>query len=60
MLHLNPSTRTPPVDCPLLILLLSGRLVRVERRQWAASHSEPLEFHGDGIGYWGRYAWTYP
>lgn len=60
MPHLNPATRTPPVGCPLLIRLQNGRLVRVERRQWAVSHSEPLEFHGNGICYWGRYEWTYP
>jgi hypothetical protein len=58
-LHLNPTTRTPPVNCPLLIQLPTGRLVRVERRQWVTSHSEPLEFYGEGIGYWGRYEWTY-
>lgn len=60
MTHMNPATQTPPVGCPLLILLPSGRLVQVERRQWAASHNEQLEFCGDGIGYWGRYEWTYP
>lgn len=60
MPHLNPATRTPPVGCPLLIRLPTGRLVQVERRQWATSHDDPLEFHGEGIGYWGRFPWTYP
>lgn len=59
MLHLNPPTQTPPVGCPLLIKLPGGQLVRVERRQWAVSHSAPLEFYGAGIGYWGRFPWTY-
>lgn len=60
MMRLNPATQTPPVGCPLLIRLPTGRLVRVERRRWATNHNDPLEFYGDGIGYWGRYEWTYP
>ena len=28
MTHMNPATQTPPVDCPLLIRLPDGRMVR--------------------------------
>lgn len=61
MLHLNPSTRTPPVGCPLLIQLPNGKLVRAERREWAASHNDNLSFYMPCGGLIiGRYPWAYP
>lgn len=58
---LNSACRTPPVNCPLLIELPSGELVRVERREWARSHSDSLAFYlPDGGLIMGRFRWTYP
>ena len=59
--HLNPASRTPPVDCQLLIELPSGQLVQVERREWARSHSDALTFYlPNGSMIAGRFRWTYP
>ena len=59
--HWNPASRTPPVDTPLVILLPDGDEVRCERRHWAGSHDDLLEFHGrDGTVVVGRFPWTYP
>ena len=60
-IHLNPATQTPPVGCPLLIELPDGQLLRVERREWARSHSDALAFYLPNGGLiMGRYRWTYP
>ena len=59
--HLNPSSRTPPVHCPLLIELPGGQLLRVERREWARSHSDMFAFYlPDGSLITGRFRWAYP
>lgn len=59
MLHLNPATRTPPVNTPLIIEV-DGQLVLAERREWARSHNDDLRFHTSGGVIVGRYRWTYP
>ena len=60
-IHLNPASQTPPVDCPLLIEMPDGKLLRVERRDWARSHSEQLVFYTTcGRQITGKFRWTYP
>lgn len=59
--HWNTASRTPPVDTPLVILLPDGDEVRCERKHWAGSHNDLLEFHKlDGTVVVGRFPWTYP
>lgn len=60
-LHLNPSSQVPPVGVPLLIEDRDGRLVRCERRKWAKSYQDLLEFvTQDGTVIVCRPRWTYP
>lgn len=57
--HLNSKTHTPPVDVPLIIEV-DGQLMRAERKHWARSHNDDLEFHTENGIVRGRFSWTYP
>jgi hypothetical protein len=59
-LFLNPADTLPPVDCPLLIQIKPGVLVRANRPTFAASKSDQLLFDTEGGQIEGRFPWTYP
>ena len=59
--HLNGQDVLPPVDCPLLIALAPGKLVRAERTGHVESRNHDMEYRvSDGNKIMGRFRWTYP
>ena len=59
--HLNAADVLPPVDCPLLIEVAPGRLVKAERTGHVASRGNEMEYRvSDGNVIMGRLRWTYP
>lgn len=59
--HLNAATVLPPVDCPLLIELAPGKLVRAERTGHVESRSHDMQYRvSDGNVISGKFRWTYP
>lgn len=60
-MHLNRAEHLPPVDCPLLIEVEPGRLVRAVRTSFIANKDRQMEYRlPDGTTITGRFAWTYP
>ena len=61
MVHLNPASSLPPVDCPLVIELPSGLLVRATRTAFVKQQDDLLTYTlADGTTVIGRYRWSYP
>lgn len=59
--HLNPASSLPPVDCPLVIELPSGLLVRAIRTEFVKQKDDLLTYTlADGTTVIGRYRWSYP
>lgn len=64
MMHLNPASTLPPVDCPLLIQVC-GQLLRAKRVNFVESKDHALDYlvdlpYGSQEVISGRYEWTYP
>jgi hypothetical protein len=59
-IHLNPRDQLPPVDCPLLIEVSPGELIRACRPTFAATKSSALVFDTEAGQIEGRFRWTYP
>ena len=59
-LHLNPLDHLPPVDCPLLIEVSPGELIRACRPTFAATKRDSLVFDTEAGQIEGRFPWTYP
>lgn len=59
--HLNAASNLPPVECPLLVEIAPGRLVRAERPSMLASRGDDLTYTlVDGNVIHGKLRWTYP
>lgn len=59
--HLNVACVLPPVDCPLLIELAPGKLVKAERTGHVESRSHDMQYRvSDGNLITGKFRWTYP
>lgn len=61
----NSPDRLPPVDCPLVLWIPPGLLVRAERTGFIESKDRHMEYRvmgweGEPVLITGRYAWTYP
>lgn len=59
-LHLNPLDHLPPVDCPLLIEVSPGELIRACRPTFAPTKGSALVFDTEAGQIEGRFPWTYP
>lgn len=60
-IYLNPESHLPPVDCPLLIELQPGTLVRAHRENYVKRKDDTMAFRlQDGSEVHGRFRWTYP
>lgn len=61
MIQLNSPDHLPPVDCPLVVELPNGELVRVERTSHLVSRERDMEYRLDsGETFMGRMRWGYP
>ncbi|WP_288081565.1 hypothetical protein [Pseudomonas sp.] len=59
--HLNPPGDLPPVDCPILIELTSGQLMRAERTGHVPTRGDDMQYRmRDGSLTTGKFRWTYP
>jgi len=61
MIHLNSPEHLPPVNCPIVIALPCGKIMKAERTSFIADRSRDMEYRlesGETIK--GRYRWTYP
>ena len=59
--HLNPPGDLPPVDCPILIELTPGQLVRAERTKPVPTRGDDMQYRmHDGSLTVGKFRWTYP
>lgn len=59
--HLNAASNLPPVECPLLVEIAPGRLVRAERPSMLASRGDDMAYVlTDGNVIHGKLRWTYP
>jgi len=59
--HLNNPGDLPPVNCPLLIEIAPGRLVRAERPSMVERRGNDLTYRlSDGNEIHGQLRWTYP
>lgn len=59
--HFNNPDFLPPVDCPLLIKVETGEVVKVRRTGFIRSRSDDMEYRTEeGALLFGRYPWTYP
>lgn len=58
---LNPASKLPPVDCPLLIETSPGILERAYRPAFVESRNNSLVYRtDDGQILEGKFRWTYP
>ena len=61
MIHLNNPEHLPPVNCPLMLELPNGQLVKAERTSFIADRSRDMEYKLESCEtITGRYRWTYP
>lgn len=59
--HLNSESLLPPVDCPLLIRIPTGALVKAQRDEWLSKKDGEIAYRlYDNSIVRGRFRWTYP
>lgn len=60
-MHLSPPSLLPPVDCPLVIQMPCGQLIRVKRTSHIQSKDGDMDYlTKSGRIITGRFFWTYP